>query len=166
MNEVSVLVGGKAGDGINSAGAMVAQLLNHLGYRIYLYFDYPSLIRGGHNFAIVRGRETATGTCGKQVDFVLALNQETVERHRDAWKTDTAIIFNKDLVKATGQGIPVREILAAEHAPEIMGNSAIIGGFAKAAGIPWTTVEDVFTSHIPKGTDLNLRVARRAYDHA
>lgn len=164
MDEVSVLIGGKAGDGINSAGAMVAQLLNHLGYRIYLYFDYPSLIRGGHNFAIVRGREIATGTCGTQVDFVLALNQETVERHKDTWKTDTAIIFNEDLVKATGQGIPIKEILAAEHAPDIMGNSAIIGGFAKAAGIGWETVEDVFFAHIPKGTDQNLRVARRAYD--
>jgi len=105
MNDVSVLVGGKAGDGINSSGAMVAQLLNHLGYRIYLYFDYPSLIRGGHNFAIVRGSESATGTCGTKVDFVLALDQDTVGRHRDALKTDTAIIFNKDLVKASGQGI-------------------------------------------------------------
>jgi 2-oxoglutarate ferredoxin oxidoreductase subunit alpha len=164
MNEVSVLIGGKAGDGINSAGAMAAQLLNHLGYRIYLYFDYPSLIRGWHNFAIVRGRETATGTCGSKVDFVLALDQETVERHKDAWKADTAAIFNLDAVRTTGQGIPVKEILAAEHAQDVMGNSAIIGGFAKAAGIAWETVEAVFSSHIPKGIDQNLRVARRAYD--
>jgi 2-oxoglutarate ferredoxin oxidoreductase subunit alpha len=164
MNDISVLVGGKAGDGINSAGAMVAQLLNHLGYRIYLYFDYPSLIRGGHNFAIIRGRETAPGTCGLRVDFVLALDQETVGKHKDAWKADTALIFNKDLVKSTGQGISIKEILAAEHAPDIMGNSAIIGGFAKAAGIAWKTVEAVFSSHIPKGTDQNLRVAKRAYD--
>jgi 2-oxoglutarate/2-oxoacid ferredoxin oxidoreductase subunit alpha len=164
MNEVSVLVGGKAGDGINSAGALVAQLLNHLGYRIYLYFDYPSLIRGGHNFAVIHGRETPTGTCGKQPDFILALDQETVERHTNTRKTDTAIIFNLDMVKATGQGVPVKEILAAEHAPDIMGNSAVIGGFAKAAGIEWKMVEDVFSSHIPKGTDQNLRVARRAYD--
>jgi 2-oxoglutarate ferredoxin oxidoreductase subunit alpha len=164
MNEVSVLIGGKAGDGINSAGAMVAQLLNHLGYRIYLYFDYPSLIRGGHNFAIVRGRETATGTCRTRVDFVLALDQETMERHKDVWKQDTATIFNLDLVRANGQGIPLKEILAAEHAPGIMGNSAVIGGFAKVAGLSWETVEAVFSSHIPKGTDQNLRVARRAYD--
>ncbi|RPI40681.1 MAG: 2-oxoacid:acceptor oxidoreductase subunit alpha [Methanoregulaceae archaeon] len=164
MKDIAVLIGGKAGDGINSAGAMVAQVLNHLGYRIYLYFDYPSLIRGGHNFAIIRGRETATGTCGTRVDFVLALDQETIERHKGAWKADTAVIFNKDLVKATGQGIPVKEILAAENAPAIMGNSAVIGGFAKAAGISWKTVEDVFSSHIPKGADQNLRVARRAYD--
>jgi len=164
MNDVTVLVGGKAGDGINNAGAVAAQLLNHLGYRIYMYFDYPSLIRGGHNFAIVRGSETAIGTCGSRVDFVLALNQETVDRHRDATKTDTAVIFNRDLVKGPGQGVPVREILAAEHAPDIMGNSAILGGFAKAAGIGWETVRDVFSSHIPKGTDQNLRVARQAYD--
>ena len=164
MNEVSVLIGGKAGDGINSAGAMVAQLLNHLGYRIYLNFDYPSLIRGGHNFALVRGREIATGTCGPAVDFVLALDQETVERHRGAWKTDTAVVYNRDLVKAPGQGISLKEVLAAEHAPEIMGNSAVIGGFAKAAGIPWEITEAVFSSHIPKKTEENLRVARHAYD--
>ncbi|MFA5267327.1 MAG: 2-oxoacid:acceptor oxidoreductase subunit alpha [Methanoregula sp.] len=164
MNDVTVLVGGKAGDGINNAGAMVAQLLNHLGYRIYLYFDYPSLIRGGHNFAVIRGRETAPGTCGMKVDFVLALDQETVARHKGAWKTDTALIFNKDLVKATGQGISIKEILTAEQAPAIMGNSAVIGGFAKAAGIPWKIVESVFSSHIPKGTEQNLRVAKRAYD--
>jgi 2-oxoglutarate ferredoxin oxidoreductase subunit alpha len=164
MNEVSVLIGGKAGDGINSAGAMVAQLLNHLGYRIYLYFDYPSLIRGGHNFAIVRGRETSPGTCGIKVDFILALDQETIERHKDAWKTDTVVIYNLDVVKSNGQGLPVKEILAAEHAPDIMGNSAVIGGFAKVAGIGWKTVEAVFSSHIPKGTEQNLRVARRAYD--
>jgi 2-oxoglutarate ferredoxin oxidoreductase subunit alpha len=165
MKEVSVLVGGKAGDGINSAGAMVAQLLNRLGYRIYLYFDYPSLIRGGHNFAIIRGADRPVGTCGKSVDFVLALNQETVDRHRGRWQPDTAIVFNSDLVKSPGgQGIPVKELLALDHAPDIMGNSAIIGGFAKAAGIGWETVESVFRSHIPKGTDLNLKVARHAYD--
>jgi 2-oxoglutarate ferredoxin oxidoreductase subunit alpha len=164
LPEVSVLIGGKAGDGINSAGAMVAQLLNHMGYHTYLYFDYPSLIRGGHNFAIIRGAETPVSCCRKNVDFILALNQETIESHRSATGPDTAIIFNKDVVKGPGQAVPVREILTSEHAPEIMGNSALIGGFARTAGIGWETVEAVFRAHIPKGTDLNLTVARRAYD--
>jgi 2-oxoglutarate ferredoxin oxidoreductase subunit alpha len=164
MKDVSVLIGGKAGDGINSAGALVAQLLNHMGYNIYLYFDYPSLIRGGHNFAIIRGSEQRIGTCWKTLDFLLALNRETVEQHRDKCSRDTAIIFNADLVKSAGQGIPVNAVLAGEHAPAIMGNSAIIGGFAKAAGIEWDVVEAVFKVHIPKGVDLNLKVAKRAYD--
>ncbi|MDD5143422.1 2-oxoacid:acceptor oxidoreductase subunit alpha [Methanoregula sp.] len=162
--EVSVLVGGRAGDGINNAGALVARLLSRLGYRIYLYFDYPSLIRGGHNFAVVRAASRDVGTCREKVDFVLALNQETLTRHRGMFHEGTAVLFNADVVKSEGQGIPVRQILAAEQAPEIMGNSVMIGGFAKAAGIPWDLVEDVFRAVLPKGTDLNLKVARRAYD--
>jgi 2-oxoglutarate ferredoxin oxidoreductase subunit alpha len=164
MKDVSVLIGGKAGDGINSAGALVAHLLNHIGYSIYLYFDYPSLIRGGHNFAIIRGSEKSIGSCWDHVDFVLALNKETVERHKDKCTNETVMISNADLVKSAGQGIPVSAILNAEHAPEVMGNSAIIGGFAKAAGIEWEIVTTVFHAHIPKAVDLNLKVAKRAYD--
>ena len=164
MKDISVLIGGKAGDGINSAGALVAQLLNTIGYTIYLYFDYPSLIRGGHNFAIIRGSDQGIGTCWNTVDFVLALNNETMERHRDKCSLKTAIIFNADLVKSAGQGIQVQAILNGEHAPAIMGNSAIIGGFAKAAGIEWDIVVAVFNAHIPKGVDLNLKVAKKAYD--
>ena len=164
MNDVSVLIGGKAGDGINIAGALVAQLLNHLGYRIYMYFDYPSLIRGGHNFAIIRGSEKNIGTSWNSLDFVLALNRETIELHKASYTSTTAILFNADTVKTTGQGIPVNAILTAEHAPAIMGNSAIIGGFAKAAGIEWDVVKAVFSAHIPKGVDLNLNVAKRAYE--
>jgi len=164
MNEVSVLVGGKAGDGINSAGAMVAQLLNHLGYYIYLYFDYPSLIRGGHNYTIIRGSRRPVGTCRAHVDFVLALNEETIERHKEKYTPETVIIANKDLVKSTSLGIPVKTILAEEQAPAIMGNSAIIGGFSKAAGIEWDVVDAVFRRHIPKGVDQNLAVAKKAYD--
>ncbi len=61
MNDISVLIGGKAGDGINSAGLTIAHLFNHLGYRVYMYFDYPSLIKGGHNFAIVRASDHKIG---------------------------------------------------------------------------------------------------------
>ena len=164
MKDISVLIGGKAGDGINSAGALVARLLNVLGYSVYLYFDYPSLIRGGHNFAVIRGSEQDIGTCRNTVDFILALNNETIERHKNSTRTDTAIIFDADLVKTSGQGVQVKAILTDEHAPPIMGNSAIIGGFAKAAGIEWDIVAEVFNSSIPKAVELNLKVAKRAYD--
>lgn len=87
-----------------------------------------------------------------------------MEKHQKNQARDTALIFNADLVKAGGQGVPIKEILDAEKAPAIMGNSALIGGFVKAAGISWETVQQVFRTHIPKGTDLNLLVAKRAYD--
>ncbi|MEM2602426.1 MAG: 2-oxoacid:acceptor oxidoreductase family protein, partial [Candidatus Bathyarchaeia archaeon] len=50
MGEFSILIGGQAGDGIKQAGNAIARVFNRLGYWIFVYEDYPSLIRGGHNF--------------------------------------------------------------------------------------------------------------------
>ena len=167
MNDISVLIGGKAGDGINSAGLTIAHLFNHLGYRVYMYFDYPSLIKGGHNFAIVRASEQKTGAHRGTVDFLLALNNDTIDFHTGMVRPDTGIIYASGTVTTgTGTPIPVREILTAENAPLIMGNSAIIGGFAKTAGIKWDVIEEVFRHHLPKETGKNLSVARLAYDAA
>ena len=165
MNEISVLVGGKAGDGITNAGTLIAQILSHHGYFVYMYTDYPSLIRGGHNFAIVSATDRQVAVHRKQVDFILALDQRTVDQHRDT-SPSSMMIVNADLVKSShgGQEISIRAILAAETAPYIMGNSAMIGAFAKSAGISWETIDQVFHTHVPKGLEQNLRVARRAYD--
>jgi len=61
MADLSVLVGGRAGDGINSAGLLVSHLFNRMGYSTYMYFDYPSLIKGGHNFTITRAADHPVG---------------------------------------------------------------------------------------------------------
>ena len=165
VKDVSVIVGGKAGDGINNAGLIVAQLLNHLGYYVYMDIDYPSLIRGGHNFAVVRAAEQPVAALKKTLDYLIALDQETVQRHYDICQ-NCVLIANADVVKPpqNSQAISLKSILAAETAPAITGNSAMIGAFAKAAGIPLETMEEVFRRHMPKAVDLNIRVARRAYD--
>jgi 2-oxoglutarate/2-oxoacid ferredoxin oxidoreductase subunit alpha len=166
MEDISVLIGGRAGDGINSAGLTIAHLLNNLGFRVYMYFDYPSLIKGGHNFAIVRASGSKIGAQRDQLDFILALNSDTVRIHSGKTHPGTVTIYNADTVKTGGTPVQVKEILFAEAAPEIMGNSAIIGAFAKTAGIPWQVVEEVFTKHLQKGTSKNLAVAKRAFDAA
>jgi 2-oxoglutarate/2-oxoacid ferredoxin oxidoreductase subunit alpha len=165
MKEVSVLVGGRAGDGINNAGATIAQLLNHLGYFVYISVDYPSLIRGGHNFALVRAADEPVGAYNNRIDYLIALNQETLDLHLPG-SPDCTVVANADLVTSikSGQTVSIKAILAAESAPPITGNSAMIGAFAKAAGIPWEIVREVFSRHMPKEADENIRVARRAYD--
>ena len=167
MNDISVLIGGKAGDGINSAGLTIAHLFNHLGYRVYMYFDYPSLIKGGHNFAIVRASEHKIGAHRETADFLLALNNDTIDVHTGMMRPDTEIIYDAgNATRATGTPVPVSGILNEENAPLIMGNSAIIGAFAKTAGIQWSVIEEVFRRHLPKETGKNLSVARKAYDVA
>ena len=163
--EISVLIGGRAGDGISSAGQIIAHLLARNGYRVHMYFDYPSLIKGGHNFAIIRAAEEEIGAVREQVDFILALNQETLDLHRHRMRDGGVAIYDTGTVKhAEGIGIPVKEILAANDAPPVMGNSAIIGAFIRAAGLSWDTATVVLKKSMQKETEKNLLIAHRAYD--
>jgi 2-oxoglutarate ferredoxin oxidoreductase subunit alpha len=175
LDSFSVLIGGKAGDGITEAGGMVAHLLNELGYRLYRHTDSPSLIRGGHNFAIVRAHRHRVSAHRDHVNVLIALTEETLHRHEWRLKQRPVTVFDSDSIPASAlpavahpfrTGIPVGTILAQEGAPPVMRNTAILGAFCKAVSIPWAVLEDVVTRYQPKMTALNLRVARRGYDLA
>jgi len=50
-HDYSILVGGAAGQGSRKAGLIIGKLFSQYGYRVFIYDDYQSLIRGGHNFS-------------------------------------------------------------------------------------------------------------------
>ena len=171
MDDFSTLIGGIAGDGINEAGMTVSRLLSRLGYSIYMYYDYPSLIRGGHNFSLIRAcrRKIAAHTDG--IDVLIALNQETVEKHKGRLKGSSFLIYDADKVSLEGMeekgcGLAVTSILKEAGAPAIMKNSCILGGYCKAVGIAWEVLEETLRKHMQKKLELNLLVARQGYDQA
>ena len=171
MDNFSTLIGGIAGDGINEAGITVSRLFSRLGYHIYMYYDYPSLIRGGHNFSLVRASRQKIAAHMDQIDVLVALNQETVEKHTSHLKDSSFVIYDADKVKLDdtkykGCGLTITQILKEAAAPAVMKNTCIIGGYCKVVGIDWAVLEDVLKKHMPKKLELNLLVARQGYDQA
>lgn len=171
MKDFSTLIGGIAGDGINEAGMTVSRLLSRLGYHIYMYYDYPSLIRGGHNFSLIRACRQNVAVHTDAIDVLIALNQDTVEKHKHRLKESSFVIYDADKVKLEslperGCGLAVTSMLKEAGAPAIMKNSCILGGYCKAVGIDWPVLEDVLRKHMPKKLELNLLVARRGYEQA
>jgi 2-oxoglutarate ferredoxin oxidoreductase subunit alpha len=164
MDESSVLIGGKAGDGITEAGMIIARLFNKLGYCLYQYLDYPSLIRGGHNFAIIRAAEKKVGAHRDEVDYLLALNQDAIDLHKWRLKENSIVIYDSDEVKSPsmgGIGLPFKTFAEEAKAPKIARNVGLIGAFAGAAGIEEEVVEEVLRKEVPKSVDENLEVTRR-----
>ncbi len=166
MKEFSVLIAGKAGFGIDKSGSILAAILNKIGFRIYIYRDYPSLIRGGHTFSIIRASRQRISAHSDRVDFILALNQETVDLHKSRLKKNGKIIYDSSVVKSQGSGIPISSIIQEEKASEIMRNTCIIGSFCKMAGMDWDILDKVFRKNVEKELDLNLKIARRGFDAA
>lgn len=167
MDEIAVLIGGKAGEGINIAGSVVMRLIAGCGVRAAMYYDYPSLIKGGHNFAVVRGMAEQPYCQREGLDLVLALDQETVRRHQGRLRAGGQVIYDTGRVRGVeGTGLPLDEIVKEEEAPAVTRNMGLIGAFCKACAIPWETVEAVLRRAVPKAVEANLRVAGRGYEAA
>jgi 2-oxoglutarate ferredoxin oxidoreductase subunit alpha len=166
MEDLSILIGGKAGDGIRQAGQTLAKLLNRLGYRIFFYDDYPSLIRGGHNFSIIRASKKKIQAHNETVDLIVALNQDTVEKHKHRLNSNAIILYDSEKVEAQGVGIDFMGLVKELEGAPIMRNTAALGALAKVLNIEWDLLERVITDTIEKKLDLNLKIAQSAYHRA
>jgi len=163
MEELSILIGGKAGDGIRQAGQTLARLLNRKGYRIFFYDDYPSLIRGGHNFSIIRASKKKIQAHKEKVDLIVALNQDAVENHKHRLNANGMILYDSEKVEAQGVGIDFMGLVKELEGSPIMRNTAALGALAKMLNIEWEMLERVITDTMDKKVDLNLKIAQSAY---
>jgi len=164
MEELSILIGGKAGDGIRQAGQTLARLLNRIGYRIFFYDDYPSLIRGGHNFSIIRASKKKIQAHKEKVDLIVALNQDAVEKHKHRLNPGGMILYDSEKVEAQGVGVDFMGLVKELEGAPIMRNTAALGALAKVLNIEWEMLERVITDTIEKEVDLNLKIAQSAYN--
>ncbi len=173
MKDFSVLMGGKAGYGIDRSASILGRLLNSCGYRIYIYRDYPSLIRGGHTFSIIRAATVRIAAHRDRVDFLLALNQDTLDLHRTRLSPGALVILDSEAVRDPGlpdgvraMPLPIGKIVKEEGAQEVMRNACMIGAFANAVGIPIATLEKTLAESFPQDADLNVRIAGRGFEAA
>ena len=54
INDLTWMIGGAAGFGIQSAGHIFALAASRAGLHVFGTAEYPSLIRGGHNSDVIR----------------------------------------------------------------------------------------------------------------
>ena len=163
--DYSIIIGGAAGQGSRKAGLIIAKLFNNLGYNVFISEDYQSLIKGGHNFSVVRISESQHFSTREKADFLLALDANTIEQHEKSLEEKGCVVFNKDKIKREkGVGIASDTITKELGGLPIMSNTALIAGFSKAMGIEWKVLEDALRKELNKGIEKNLEIAKRAYE--
>ena len=57
----NILIGGEAGQGIETTAAILEKLIKKSGHSVFTSRDFMSRVRGGHNFSMIRfGTEEVT----------------------------------------------------------------------------------------------------------
>src|SRR4030042_138980 len=101
MNKMrlNILIGGEAGQGINAVSSIVADSLAKNGYFTFNYREYPSLIRGGHNFNVLSVSDEKVGSIESELDVIVSLDKKTSEIHKSELKKNGMIIDSKKFEK-------------------------------------------------------------------
>lgn len=165
--DYSILVGGKAGQGSRKAGFIIAKLFSKLGYKIFIYDDYQSLIRGGHSFSQIRASNNDILSHKNETDFLIALDKNTIDEHKKDLNKQGIIIYNSDeisLENRKGIGINAKTIVEELKGKPIMKNIALISSFAKIIGIDWKILKELLKEELDKFQELNLKIAKKAFD--
>jgi len=119
MTDLQWLIGGEAGYGIMTSGIMVSKIFTRLGLSVFDYVEYPSLIRGGHNAYYVRGADFEITSQKKPVDILVALNRDTVDKHKSELSPTAAIIYDPNVVKIEASEFPQTILLCPVSLLEI-----------------------------------------------
>jgi 2-oxoglutarate ferredoxin oxidoreductase subunit alpha len=177
-NNMTLKIGGEAGQGVESSGAGFAKALARGGLHIFSVQDYMSRIRGGHNFFQIRVHEKPLYSHTEKVDLLLALSPETIDYHKDEMTPGGGIIYDEDFdvdegaLEKTGIKpfpVPLKKI-AKEAGDVIMANTAGLGAISGLTGFAFEHMAGVIQNNFGKKgqaiVDSNLDVAHKAYDYA
>jgi 2-oxoglutarate/2-oxoacid ferredoxin oxidoreductase subunit alpha len=129
--EVNILVGGAAGQGMDTVMNLLGKALVREGYGIIYTKDYMSRVRGGHNFSRLRIGTGPIWTNVDAIDILVALNEETYTIHQDRLVPSGRVIYDPRLFQLPGKesrGVPIELRQLAEKAGgAVMANTVAVG---------------------------------------
>jgi len=160
------MVGGEAGQGVQSVGFLLAKVFARGGYHVFADQDYESRIRGGHNFFRVRVKESEVGAIAEPVDVLIALNKESIDLHQRGLATGGIVIFDGEKIKdADGNGglfsVPMERLAEEKAGDKVMTNTVALGAALGLVGYEFEILANVLADHFGKGEvgDKNIRAA-------
>ena len=131
----TILIGGVAGQGSAVTSHFIGKIFCRLGYFVFNYRDYPSLIRGGHNFNVLEVSDKPVYSQGEKYDIIVALDQKTIDLHQENLKDDGFVLGSYKLKSNKLKGIDTEDLLKKLDGPQILENDILIGWLFKHFGI-------------------------------
>lgn len=154
----NILIGGAAGQGIDTAVGILEKLLKKSGYFVYTTRDFMSRVRGGHNFSVIRfGNEIITSH-SDYFDGIIALNGETIILHKDKLNENGFILCDSKILTDESKAIKLDMDKMAQELGNIrVAGSIAIGAVLKLFGENLDHVEEVMKSSV-KQTYLEINI--------
>lgn len=170
MVEARFMVGGEAGQGVQSIGFILSKVFARGGYYVYSDQDYESRIRGGHNFFRIRVKDSEVGAISESLDLLLALNRETIDLHRNELVDGGVVIFDRekapDLQGDRLFGVPLGELAEKEAGNRLTANTVALGACLGVVGYNTDSAETLLKETFGSETgEANVKALHAGYNY-
>jgi len=178
INNMTLIIGGDAGQGIESSGAGFCKALARSGLHVFSVQDHRSRIRGGHNFYLIKTAAQPITSWTEPVQLVIALTPETIEQHLpkivpggallydQEFNVDPAPIKNSQVLPVP---VPFNQIAIDTGGNKVMANTAALGAVAGLTRLPLESIFSVIQDNFKKKGEsiiqTNIAVAQAAFDY-
>ncbi len=163
----TVLFGGAAGDGVREAGVNFGRLLTRMGYSVFVTADYPSLIRGGHNFTRVTFSVEPVYSDYTALDVLVGFNAETINLHKHEVKKGGLVIYDSADKTITAEkrviGLPIAQAAKLVDAKPIMRSALVLGSLCEYFELHLESLIQTFNDIFKDKAPLNVSLAREGF---
>jgi len=167
--DVTVTIGGAAGQGIQTVGDLMAQTCRLAGLYVMAVNDFESRIRGGHSFMQIRVSDKPVNAPRRPIHLLVALNKETYSLHQSEIAENGIILMDQQEPGKEKNviSVPFTQI-AKESGGKIMANTVAAGACLSLLGEPSFRLEQVLKRRFAKqNSELlnnNINAARKGYE--
>lgn len=152
IDDISVMIAGKAGDGVLFTGNVLAKILKRQGWEIVTYRDFPSNIRGEATNYTIRASLNRVYGRGDFIDVLLAFDCEAIIKHRKRMAEGGILLCDgKDLIQVspfrkkgqTFHRFPLKKLAREHFRSDIFKNMIALGALCHILDLETSIVEKI-----------------------
>jgi len=162
----SVLIGGKAGEGVKKAAQVIAHIAMTCGKHVFQEDDYQSLIKGGHNFSIVSISDDVLYNSYKNPDLIISFDDRSIRTHSAKLKPGGLHICNGDdaaSAEASALKLPLSSLMKSVYGEAGNVSLAAIAVFCALWSIPEEALSELIGREFKRNQEENRAFAYQVY---
>jgi len=170
MNDVSIVICGEAGQGIQTVEKILTSILKLSGYYIFSTTEFMSRIRGGSNSTEIRISDTPVNSFVEKIDILIPLDFKAVDHVKQRIGKDTIILGRKEFIQGkTKRTFEVQFTKLAEEAGnKIYANTVTVGLIAGILGVDFSILEKFIRGFFKKKDEKiingNIEAGKKGYE--
>ncbi len=170
MKDISIVLCGEAGQGIQTVEKILVSVLKRSGYFVFAAREFMSRIRGGSNSTEIRVSDEWVDSFVEKIDVLIPLDSKAVDHVKWRIDKDTIILGKKEFIEGRAKKtfeVPFIE-LAKEAGNKLYANTVTVGLLCGMLGVDFSMVRgfirDFFRKKDKKIIEGNIKAGKKGFE--